>query len=441
MAKSKALALINDLLKIHPKGFDLSLGRIRNLLEKLDNPQDKLPPVIHVAGTNGKGSTIAFCRAILEADGKSVHVDTSPHLVNYHERYRLGAKGGGEIVSDDVLAEALTRVTNANAGTPITVFELLSAVMFVLFSEHPADVALIEVGLGGRADVTNVISKPQVSVIAPISLDHQNFLGDTLEKIAFEKAGIIKENVPVVIAEQNDAARGVLEDVAFHLNVSIAVGGQDFSCYEEHGRMVYQDENGLLDLPLPKLVGKHQLTNAATAIAALRYGGFDISVTAIEKGMKTVSWPGRLQQMKQGVLVERLPKGSELWIDGGHNPDAGVVISAFMKKLQGDDPRKLVLISAMLTTKDPSGYFKEFTGLADQVFTVPVASSDAGFGSEELAEMAKRAGLAVRPLNSLDEAIDQIAREWVDEPAPRVLICGTLYLAGEALDKNKTPPK
>jgi dihydrofolate synthase/folylpolyglutamate synthase len=289
--------------------------------------------------------------------------------------------------------------------------------------------------------VTNVISKPQVSVIAPISLDHQNFLGDTLEKIAFEKAGIIKENVPVVIAEQNDAARGVLEDVAFHFNVPIAVGGQDFSCYEEHGRMVYQDENGLLDLPLPKLVGKHQLTNAATAIAALRYGGFDISVAALEKGMKTVSWPGRLQQMKQGVLVERLPKGSELWIDGGHNPDAGVVISAFMKKLQGDDPRKLVLISAMLTTKDPSGYFKEFTGLADQVFTVPVASSDAGFGSEELAEMAKRAGLAVRPLNSLDEAIDQIAREWVDEPAPRVLICGTLYLAGEALDKNKTPPK
>lgn len=441
MAESKALALINDLLKIHPKGFDLSLGRIRKLLDKLGNPQDKLPPVIHVAGTNGKGSTIAFCRAMLEAEGKSVHVDTSPHLVNYHERYRMGAKGGGRIVSDDVFAEALTRVAKANAGTPITVFELLSAVMFVLFSEHLADVALIEVGLGGRADVTNVISKPQVSVIAPISLDHESFLGDTIEKIAFEKAGIIKENVPVVIAEQDDAAMGVLEDVALRHNAPIAIGGQDFSCYEEHGRMVYQDENGLLDLPLPKLVGKHQLTNAATAIAALRYGGFNISVSAIEEGMKNVNWPGRLQQLNSGRLLERLPKGSELWIDGGHNPGAGEAISSFMRKLQQRDKRKLVLIFAMLTVKDPSSYLEGFTGLVDRVYTVPVASSDAGFGPEELADLANKAGLVASPQKSLNKAIDLISQEWTYEHPPRVLICGTLYLAGEALAKNKTPPK
>ena len=251
MKNSKALKLINELMKIHPKGYDLSLGRISQLLEKLGNPQDKLPPVIHVAGTNGKGSTIAFCRAMLEADDKVVHVDTSPHLVNYHERFRLGAEGGGKLVLDDVFAEALTRVAEANGGEPITVFEILTTVMFLLFSEHPADVALLEVGLGGRFDSTNVIKRSKVSVITPISLDHESFLGDVVEKIAFEKAGIIKPGCQVVIAMQDDAARAVLEERAGQVGAPIVIGGQDYSCHEELGRLVYQDENGLLDLLCP----------------------------------------------------------------------------------------------------------------------------------------------------------------------------------------------
>ncbi len=441
MATSKSLALINDLLKIHPRGYDLSLGRIRRLLEKLGNPQDNLPPVIHVAGTNGKGSTIAFCRAMLEADGKSVHVDTSPHLVQYHERFRLGAKGGGRFVSDDVFADVLARVAAANDGQPITVFEILSATMFILFSGHPADVALIEVGLGGRADVTNVIEKPKVCVIAPVSLDHEAFLGNTISRIAYEKAGIIKKNVPVIIAEQDDEAREVIEDVARQHKAPLAIGGQDFTTYSEHGRMVYQDENGLLDLPLPALPGRHQLTNAATAIAALRYGGFDVSTAAIEKGMKSVSWPGRLQRLKTGKLFDHLPKGTDIWIDGGHNPDAGQAISQFMAGLQQKDPRELIVVFAMLTTKNPHGYIKEISTVTKRILSVPVASSNSGFSPQELADEAARTGLRATAHSSLMEAMDIINREVAERPAPRILICGTLYLAGEALAINETPPE
>ena len=441
MKNSKALKLINELMQIHPKGYDLSLGRISQLLEKLGNPQDKLPPVIHVAGTNGKGSTIAFCRAMLEADGKIVHVDTSPHLVNYHERFRLGAEGGGKLVLDDVFAEALTRVAEANGGEPITVFEILTTVMFLLFSEHPADVALLEVGLGGRFDSTNVIKRSKVSVITPISLDHESFLGDVVEKIAFEKAGIIKPSCQVVIAMQDDAARAVLEERAGQVGAPIVIGGQDYSCHEELGRLVYQDENGLLDLPVPKLVGDHQIINAATAIAALRYGGFDISDNAIEEGLKNVSWPGRLQQLKSGALLEFAPEGSELWADGGHNPNAGEAISAFMQDLHNRDHRKLVLVFGMLNTKDPEGYIKEFVGLADKMYTVPITSSEAGVDPEVLAKTARDAGLDAVAIGSVRAALDEIEANWKDDLPPRILFCGTLYLVGDVLEQNKTPPE
>ncbi len=441
MKNSKALKLINELMQIHPKGYDLSLGRISQLLEKLGDPQNKLPPIIHVAGTNGKGSTIAFCRAMLEADGKIVHVDTSPHLINYHERFRLGAKGGGKFVSDEVFAEALTRVAKANGGEPITVFEILTAVMFLLFSEHPADVALVEVGLGGRFDSTNVIKQPKVSIVTPISLDHESFLGDAVDKIAFEKAGIIKPSCQVVIAMQDDASRAVLEERAGQIGAPIAIGGQDYSCHEERGRLVYQDEYGLLDLPAPKLVGYHQIINAATAIAALRYGGFDVSDRAIEAGVKNVSWPGRLQQLKSGALLKFAPEGSELWADGGHNPNAGEAISAFMGDLRNRDHRKLVLVFGMLSTKDPEGYIKEFVGLADKMYTVPITSSEAGVDPEVLAITARDAGLDAVAIGSVRAALNEINTGWKDDLPPRILFCGTLYLVGDVLEQNKTPPE
>ena len=441
MAKSRALALINELMAIHPKGYDLSLGRISDLLEKLDNPQDRLPPVIHVAGTNGKGSTIALCRAALEAAGRIVHVHTSPHLVNYHERYRLGAKGGGRFVSDATLSEALERVRDANDATPITVFEILTAVTFLLFSEHPADVALIEVGLGGKYDATNVLSAPRICVVTPVSIDHQSFLGYEVEKIAAEKAGIIKQGIPVVIAEQDDAPREVLVQRAAEVLAPAIVGGQDFSFHIEHGRYVYQDENGLLDLPLPHLDGDHQLVNAATAIATLRYGGFGVPDSAIEQGLRNVRWPGRLQRLKSGRLLDRVGNDVEMWIDGGHNPDAGRVISAFFQEIQSRDPRPTFLIFGMLTSKDPQGFFKEFAGLARHVYTVPLSTSDAGYDPHILAAMASELGAPATAVTGIEAALDAIADLATGDTPPRILICGSLYLVGEALATNETPPE
>ncbi len=324
MTPSRATQEIERLLGLHPKGFDLSLGRITRLLDTLGNPHLRLPPVIHVAGTNGKGSAVAFSRALLEAAGYTVHVHTSPHLVRWHERYRLGSPGGGKIVDDDVLAEAVRRVAEANAGQAITVFEILTAVTFVLFSEHPADAVILEVGLGGRFDATNVIPDPAVSVIMPISLDHQPYLGDRVELIAAEKAGIIKPRCPVVIgAQEEEAVRMVLIETAERRDCPYSVYGQDFLSYEERGRMIYQDNTGLMDLPMPGLLGRHQLANAAAAIQAVRTAGFNVPEYAVETAMSSVEWPARMQRLIKGKLVDLAVPGSELWLDGGHNPGAG----------------------------------------------------------------------------------------------------------------------
>lgn len=299
---------IEHLMTLHPKGFDLSLERISRLLERLGNPQDRLPPVIHIAGTNGKGSAAAFSRALLEAAGYRVHVHTSPHLVNWHERYRLAAEGGGKFVADDVLADAIGRVADANRGETITVFEILTAVTFLLFSEHPADAAIIEVGLGGRFDATNVIKKPAVSVIMPVSLDHEAYLGDRVELIAAEKAGIIKPGCPVIVgAQESDTAREVLVETAERLGCPVTVYGQDFVAAEEHGRLIYQAQDGLMDLMPPRLPGRHQFANAAAAIAAVRAAGFELGERAADKAMTTVSWPGRMQRLPQGKLTDLAP--------------------------------------------------------------------------------------------------------------------------------------
>jgi dihydrofolate synthase/folylpolyglutamate synthase len=433
---------IDRLMGLHPKGFDLSLERITRLLDRLGNPQRRLPPVIHIAGTNGKGSAAAFARALIEAQGSSAHVHTSPHLVRWHERYRIGRPGGGRLVEDAVLAEALRRAGEANEGHAITVFEILTAVTFLLFSEAPADAAIVEVGLGGRFDATNVIESPAVSLIMSISLDHEAYLGDRVELIAAEKAGIIKRGRPVVVGAQSaPSALEVILDTAARLGSPALVYGQDFLAFEENGRMVYQDEHGLMDLPLPRLAGRHQVANAAAAIAAVRVAGFAADQQAAERALTTVSWPARMQRLGHGRLFELAPRGSEMWLDGGHNPGAGAVIAEALAEQEERAPRPLILICGMLNTKDQIGYFRTFQGIARHVFTVPVSGSDAGVPAGELAARAMEAGLSAEPVASVANALKLLRDGWDDrETPPRILIGGSLYLAGEVLAENGTPP-
>jgi dihydrofolate synthase/folylpolyglutamate synthase len=429
------------LLALHPKLIDLSLGRILTLLERLGDPQKRLPPVIHVAGTNGKGSTIAFMRAILEAAGLSVHVYTSPHLVRFHERIRLGAPGGGRFVAEAVLVEALERCERANAGDAITFFEITTAVALLLFAEHEADVVLLEVGLGGRFDATNVIANPACTVVTPVSLDHAEYLGDTVTKIAGEKAGIFKRGAPAVIAPQEPEPTAVLEATAERVGASkILIGAQDFSVHEAGGRLVYEDGDGLLDLPLPKLAGRHQHVNAGTAIAALRAAGYGgLPSSAFEQGMLNADWPARLQRIARGKLAELVPGRAELWLDGGHNPDGGRVLAQAMADLADRNPAPLVMIAGLLSTKDAGATLGHFKGLAQLLFAVPMQNQLAARPAEEVAELARAAGLTAEVAGSVEQALREIAaRDW--SAPPRILICGSLYLAGEVLSANGTLP-
>lgn len=440
---SEAEREIERLMTLHPKGFGLSLERITRLLETLGNPQRKLPPVIHVAGTNGKGSVTAFCRALLEAGGYATHVHTSPHLVNWHERYRIGVKGGrSKLVDDASLADALRRIAVANDGQTITVFEILTAAAFMLFSEQPGDAVILEVGLGGRFDSTNVVDNPAVSVIMPISLDHQAYLGDRVELIAAEKAGIMKRGRPVVIGYQEfDAARDVLVSTAERLGCPMAVYGQDFSAHEEFGRLIYQDEFGLNDLPLPRLPGRHQYGNAAAAIRAVKAAGFPVTEAMMEKAMATVEWPARLQRLSDGKLLQYAPEGSEIWLDGGHNPAGGEVIAEAMAAFEERQSRPLYLVTGMINTKDPVGYFRAFADIAEHVFTVGIRGSESGFDPVALAHYAFDAGLVAEPAGSTAEALEEIKRRQVPGgPVPRILIGGSLYFAGNVLADNGTPP-
>ncbi len=434
---------INALLALHPPGYDLSLERIEGLLAKLGNPQDALPPVIHVAGTNGKGSTIAFMRAALEADDIMVHVHTSPHLVDYHERYRLGAVGGGKLVEDAMLDDAVRRAADANGGDPITVHEILTAVMFLLFCEQPADIALIEVGLGGRFDATNVMHTALISVITSISIDHVGFLGDTLEKIAFEKAGIIKDGVPVVIGPQGQGALDILERIADERQARTILHGRDFHAWPEHGRLVYQDLRGLIDMPLPALRGTHQHNNAAIAIATLRATGADLSDRCFEGAMRDVRWTGRMQRLVSGQIVQQslLADDSEIWVDGGHNPAAGAAAAAMLSDLDPAGERAAYLIAGMLDTKDPANYFRGFSDRVSKVFTVPIPSNENSLDPNALVEHARLAGLDAKPMRSVVDALNAIAEETdPDAIRPLILITGSLYLVGWVLRDNGTPP-
>jgi dihydrofolate synthase / folylpolyglutamate synthase len=432
-------AVAARLLALHPKRIDLSLGRIERLLAALGHPQRRLPPLIHVAGTNGKGSTIAFARAILEAAGKSVHVYTSPNLVRLNERFRLGRPDGGHLVEDAELVDALVECEAKNAGAPITVFEVETAAGFLLFARHRADVLLLEVGLGGRLDATNVVERPLASVITRISLDHHEFLGDTIEQVAAEKAGILKADVPAVISSQAREALAVIERQAARVRAPLAIAGENWTATEERGRLVYQDEDGLLDLPAPKLYGRHQFENAGAAIAALRRAGMKLPAAAFEAGMIRVDWPARMQRLSQGRLAALLPAQSELWLDGGHNADGGRAIAAALADLEERVPRPLVLIVGMLATKDAAGFLKHFSGLARRVIAVPIAH-DKAVPAAALAGIAREVGIPALARDDLESAIE-IAGKLDLEPAPRVLITGSLYLAGEVLAANGTPPQ
>ncbi|MDQ0314187.1 bifunctional folylpolyglutamate synthase/dihydrofolate synthase [Amorphus orientalis] len=433
-------AILERLLALHPKVIDLSLERMERLLAALDHPERRLPPTIHIAGTNGKGSTTAFLRAALEAAGNGVHVYTSPHLVRFNERIRLAEPGGGRLVDDATLAEALERAERANGGEPITFFEITTAAAMLLFSERPAEALVLETGLGGRLDATNVIDSPLVSVITQIGLDHQRFLGDGIEAIAGEKAGIIKPGRPVVAAPQSDQVTAVLEKASARARAPLHLGGQDWSVLEEHGRLVYQDENALFDLPAPRLPGRHQFVNAGTAIAAIRAAGLWTGVEAAETALTTVDWPARLQRLTKGRVVETAMPGAEIWLDGGHNPDAGEALAAYMADLEDRVSRPLFLITGMLSTKDPVGFFRPFSGLVRHAFTVPVFGSDAAIEPAPLADMAEAAGVPAEPVSSVRTALRLLAESWRFEPPPRILICGSLYLAGDVLSQNGTPP-
>jgi len=427
------------LLALHPKRIDLSLDRIERLLAALGHPERRLPPVIHVAGTNGKGSTIAFMRAILEAAGKQVHVYTSPNLVRINERFRLAHAGGGRLVGDNELAEALAECESKNGGAPITVFEMETAAGFLLFSRHPADILLLEVGLGGRLDATNVVEKPLASVITRLSLDHRDFLGDTLTAIAAEKAGILKSGVRAIVATQEREALAVIERQAARVKAPLRIAGEDWTATEERGRLVYQDSDGLLDLPAPKLYGRHQFENAGLAIASLRTGGLKLPVAAFEAGMIRVDWPARMQRLAQGRLAALLSPESELWLDGGHNADGGRAIAAALADLEERVSRPLVLVVGMLSTKDSEGFLRNFAGLARRVIAVPI-HQDKALPATALAEIARGIGIPAMTCSSIEEAL-AIAGKLDLHPPPRALIAGSLYLAGEVLAANGTPPE
>ena len=415
--------ILERMMALHPKVIDLTLDRVWRLLAALDSPQNSVPPVVHIAGTNGKGSTLAMIRAGLEAAGKQVHAYTSPHLARFHERIRLA----GTLISEPDLTALLDECYKANDGADITYFEITTCAALLGMARSAADYTLLEVGLGGRLDATNVIANPALSIITPVSIDHQQFLGETLPEIAGEKAGIIKRGVPLVVGPQSDAALEVIEAKANALGAPLIVHGQHWHVSTEYGRMIYQDERGLLDLPLPNLPGAHQLQNAGTAIAALRALGQPNEMC--EQAVSTAQWPARMQRLRGGPLVEAAPQ-AELWLDGGHNPAAGKAIAAHLASLP---KQPTYLICGMLNTKDVAGYMRPLASVAQGLYGVSIPGELNTLKAEETAAFAAAQGLAGQASDNLEQAISQIT---ATEPAARILICGSLYLAGAVLREH-----
>ena len=416
-------AILARMMALHPKVIDLTLDRVWSLLAKLDNPQDKLPPVIHIAGTNGKGSTQAMIRAGLEASGASVHAYTSPHLARFHERIRLA----GTLISEPALTDILDRCYTANGPDPITYFEITTVAGILAFAQTPADFTLLEVGLGGRLDATNVVDTPAITVITPVDLDHQQFLGDTLAAIAGEKAGIIKRGVPCVIGPQHPEAMDVIEAVAARLGAPVIAHGQHWHVSVERDRLIFQDDNGLLDLPLPALSGPHQIQNAGAAIATLRHLRKDD--TACEAALTNATWPARMEHLKTGALVD-LAHPAELWLDGGHNPAAGRALAA---TLRAQPERPTHLICGMLNTKDIGGYLAPLAQVAATLTAVSIPDEANTIPAQTTAQEAAKVGLPATTAPDVQTAIAQIKAA---APNARILICGSLYLAGHVMRQN-----
>ena len=428
-------ALLQAAFALHPTEIDLTLDRIQRLLVRLGNPHLNLPPVFHVAGTNGKGSTTAFLRAALEAAGHRVHVYTSPHLVRFNERIRVA----GQIISDDALILLLRDVLDRNGGQPITFFELTTAAAFLAFARAPADACIIEVGLGGRMDATNVIPQPLIGGIAQLGLDHQQWLGSSILEIAGEKAGIARKGVPLVLSRYPRTVNARIGEVAGVAGARLVVRGEDWDAAGYEGQLHYRDAAGRLALPVPRLAGAHQLDNAALSIAMLRHQDLlPVPESALKAAMGWADWPARLQRLDDGPLLRLLPAGSVLWVDGGHNPAAGRAIAEAMRGLLPDG-RPLILVLGMLAAKDAGGFIKPFANSATAAYTVPVAGH-AAHDPHALAGMANEAGLPGTPARDLPSALAMIARNANRERPPLVLITGSLHLAGTALALNEQPP-
>ncbi len=422
MARSDAILM--RLLSLHPKIIDLSLDRMHGILAKLGNPERKLPPVIHIAGTNGKGSTLAMTRAILEAAGLIVHTYTSPHLVRFHERIRVA----GELISEDALSALLEECEAANGAEPITFFEITTAAAFLAYLRTPADYLILEVGLGGRLDATNVIDGPAVSVITSIGLDHQQYLGETIEEIAREKAGILKRGCIGIVGAQSREVRDEIEQVALRVCAPLKIANQDWQSFVQHGRLVFQDEDGLLDLPLPALVGPHQIDNAGNAIAAVRaLNDARISDDAISTGLKNVTWPARLQNLGAGHLRKYILPETEIWLDGGHNGPAGVVLAQALREMP---KRNMVMIWGMLNSKHPGAFIANFKNVVSHIFTLTILDEANAISAEDLVSIAQDNGITATPATSLEKALEQAS---LLKPIPRIIICGSLYLAGHVL--------
>ncbi|UWQ18207.1 folylpolyglutamate synthase/dihydrofolate synthase family protein [Jannaschia sp. M317] len=414
-------AILDRLMALHPKVIDLVLDRVHRLLDALDHPETHLPPVIHIAGTNGKGSTLAMIRAGLEGAGDSCHAYTSPHLARFHERIRLA----GDLIAEDRLAELLAECEAANGGDPITYFEITTCAALLAFARTPADWTLLEVGLGGRLDATNVVN-PALTVITPVSMDHEGFLGDTIEKIAGEKAGILKPGVPCIVGPQDEAALEVIEYRAARLNAPLHIHGQHWHVTEENGGLVFQDETGLMDLPPPRLIGAHQAQNAGMAVAALRVLGRAEGAPA---AMRNATWPARMQRLSTGPLVDAAG-AAEVWLDGGHNPAAGMALAEALTRLPH---RPLHLICGMLNTKDARGYMRPLAARADHLHAVSIPGEPNTLSAAQTRAEAEAAGLPASEAGSVAEAIARITSV---DPQARILICGSLYLAGRVLQQN-----
>jgi len=424
--------VLERLNRLHPKIIDLELDRVLRLLAAVGHPEKRLPPVVHVAGTNGKGSVIAYLRAMLEAAGYGVHVYTSPHLVRFHERIRLT----GKLIEETALIELLEECERANGGVPITFFEITTVAAFLAFTREPADILLLETGLGGEFDATNVIDQPLATVLMPISMDHMQFLGNSLEKIAAVKAGIMKRGRPAIIAQQPPEAAKIFDEAAARLNAPLWRFGKEWSITDIPGGFRYEDSHSAVELPTPALVGKHQIGNAATAVATTRWlEGFDLGEVAIARGLTEAVWPARMQHLTHGPLVDQLPPGWELWLDGGHNEDAGQIIAGMLQEWQAQDGKQVSLIFGMLNTKEPVAFLKHLAPLAEDLSAVAIPGDHASLSAEDCVGFARQVGLAAAGFESVDAALKSILATHGTEPR-RVLICGSLYLAGTVLAEN-----